>query len=137
MLHRPGARRRPRLKVISKWGAGIDSIDQDACRRRGIAICNTPKAFSESVADSVLGYLLSFVRNLTAMDRQMKQGIWDKTPGRALRECTLGILGTDDISLNINRLKTRVLLNRLAPQELSKNLIFMQPKDTKADCKTL
>ena len=42
-----------KLKVISKWGTGIDSIDQDACRELGIALCNTPNAFSEPVADSV------------------------------------------------------------------------------------
>lgn len=93
----------PRLKVISKWGTGIDSIDQDACRRRNIAICNTPNAFSEPVADSVLGYMLSFIRNLPAMDRQMKQGIWDKIPGRALRECTLGIVGVGNVGRAVAR----------------------------------
>ena len=54
----------PKLKVISKWGTGIDSFDQEACQRLGIAICNTPNAFSEPVADSVLGYILCFARQL-------------------------------------------------------------------------
>src|SRR6185369_16327658 len=47
-----------KLKVISKWGTGIDSIDQDACRELGVTLCNTLNAFSEPVADSVLGYML-------------------------------------------------------------------------------
>ena len=83
----------PRLRVISKWGTGIDSIDQTACEARGIAVCNTPDAFTRPVADSVIGYILCFARNLVAMDRHMKAGAWQKIPGRALNECTIGVIG--------------------------------------------
>ena len=85
------------LKVISKWGTGIDSIDQEACRRHGIKICNTPDAFSKPVADSVLGYMLSFARTIPRTDLQMKQGRWKKEPGRSLSECTLGIIGVGNV----------------------------------------
>ena len=54
----------PRLKVISKWGTGIDSIDKKTCAELGIAVCNTPNAFSEPVADTVFGYMLCFARQL-------------------------------------------------------------------------
>jgi D-3-phosphoglycerate dehydrogenase len=81
------------LKVISKWGTGIDSIDQEACRRLGIAVRNTPNAFSEPVADTVLGYILSFARRLHEMNDHMKKGRWEKIPGVSLRECTLGVIG--------------------------------------------
>ena len=87
----------PRLKVLSKWGTGIDSLDCEAAARLGIAIRNTPNAFSEPVADSVLGYMLAFARRLPWMDQQMKAGIWDKIPGRALRECTLGVIGVGNV----------------------------------------
>jgi D-3-phosphoglycerate dehydrogenase / 2-oxoglutarate reductase len=83
----------PKLKVISKWGTGIDSIDRDACRRLGIAVRNTPNAFSEPVADTVMGMILCFARNLFVQNRLVKSGTWDKVPGRALNECTLGIIG--------------------------------------------
>ncbi len=93
----------PRLKVISKWGTGIDSIDQEACRKQGIQICNTPNAFSEPVADSVLGYMICFSRKLPWMDREMRKGIWFKIPGRALRESTLGIVGVGDVGKTVAR----------------------------------
>ncbi len=83
----------PRLKVISKWGTGIDSIDQEAAARLGIRIGRTPNAFTLPVADTVLGYMLAFARRLPWMDRMMKNGIWDKIPGRSLSECTLGVVG--------------------------------------------
>jgi D-3-phosphoglycerate dehydrogenase len=96
----------PKLKVISKWGTGIDSIDQKTCRELGIAIYRTPNAFSEPVADSVMGYLLCFARNLPWMDRQMRHGIWQKIPGRALRECTLGVIGVGDVGKTVVRRAT-------------------------------
>ena len=86
-----------RLKVISKWGTGIDSIDQKACRRLGVAVRNTPDAFSEPVADSVMGYILCFARKLPWMDQTMRQGIWKKIPGRSLRECVLGVIGVGNV----------------------------------------
>ncbi len=83
----------PRLKAISKWGTGIDSIDQVAAARLGVQIFRTPNAFTLPVADSVMGYMLSFVRRLPWMDKAMKQGEWEKIPGRSLSECTLGVVG--------------------------------------------
>ena len=86
-----------RLKVISKWGTGIDSIDLAACERLGITVCNTPNAFSEPVADTVMGYVLCFARNLLRLDRKMREGTWHKTTSRALRECVLGVIGVGNV----------------------------------------
>jgi D-3-phosphoglycerate dehydrogenase len=83
----------PRLKVISKWGTGIDSIDQEAAARLGVKVCRTPNAFTLPVADTVLGYMLAFARRQPWMDRTMKSGVWDKIPGRSLSECILGVVG--------------------------------------------
>jgi len=93
----------PRLKVISKWGTGIDSIDADACARFGIKLCRTPNAFTLAVADTVMGYLLAFARRQPWMDKAMKAGEWDKLPGRALHECTLGIIGVGTIGKTLTR----------------------------------
>ena len=93
----------PRLKVISKWGTGIDSIDAEACSRYGITIGRTLNAFTTPVSDSVLAYILAFARRQPWMDREMKNGKWEKIPGRALSECTLGIIGVGNIGKAVTR----------------------------------
>lgn len=94
----------PRLKVISKWGTGVDSIDAGACSRYGVMLCRTPNAFTLPVADTVLGYMLAFARRQPWMDREMKRGKWEKIPGRALHECTLGVIGVGNIGKAVTRL---------------------------------
>jgi D-3-phosphoglycerate dehydrogenase / 2-oxoglutarate reductase len=93
----------PRLKVISKWGTGIDSIDAAACAHLGIKLCRTTNAFTLPVADTVMGYLLAFARRQPWMDKAMKAGVWEKIPGRALNECTLGIIGIGNIGKALAR----------------------------------
>lgn len=93
----------PRLKVISKWGTGTDSIDHAACADLGIQIRNTPNAFTLPVADSVLGYMLAFARRLPWMDRAIKSGEWKKIPGRSLSECTLGVIGVGNVGKAVLR----------------------------------
>jgi len=93
----------PRLKIISKWGTGIDSLDQAAAAQNGVTIRRTPNAFTTPVADTVLGYMLAFVRRQPWMDAQMKSGIWDKIPGKTLSECTLGIIGVGAIGKAVTR----------------------------------
>ncbi|MDO9087429.1 MAG: phosphoglycerate dehydrogenase [Anaerolineaceae bacterium] len=93
----------PRLKVISKWGTGIDSIDKIYANSVGVMVGNTPNAFSIPVADSVIGYVLAFARRLPWMDSAMKVGKWDKIPGRSLSECTLGVIGVGNVGKSVIR----------------------------------
>lgn len=93
----------PRLKVVSKWGTGTDSIDHAACADLGIQIKNTPNAFTLPVADSVMGYILAFARRQPWMDRAIKAGEWKKIPGRSLSECTLGVIGVGNIGKAVLR----------------------------------
>lgn len=93
----------PRLKVISKWGTGIDSIDQEAAAEFGVSVRNTPNAFTVPVAESVLGYMLSFARRFGAMDGAMKTGEWKKIPGYTLSEKTLGVVGVGNVGKAVLR----------------------------------
>ena len=64
---------------------------------------NTPNAFTLPVADTVLGYMLTFARRFPWMDRAVKSGQWEKIPGRSLSECTLGVVGVGKIGKAVIR----------------------------------
>jgi len=93
----------PRLKVISKWGTGVDSIDAEACAKFGVKLGRTPNAFTTPVADTVLGYMLAFARRGPWMDKAMKNGEWKKIPGKTLSEMTLGVIGVGNIGKAVTR----------------------------------
>lgn len=93
----------PRLKIISKWGTGIDSIHEETCAELGITIGRTLNAFTLPVADSVLAYILAFSRKQPWMSAAMKAGVWQKIPGKALSEQTLGIIGVGNIGKAVTR----------------------------------
>lgn len=126
----------PRLKVISKWGTGIDSIDQAAARARGVAVCNTPNAFSEPVADTALGYILMFARRLEEMTRDIRTNRWIKPDLLSLRECTLGIIGVGNCGKAVARRAVGFGMRALghdridvAPEFLAENPIEMVTLD--------
>ncbi len=93
----------PRLKVLSKWGTGVDSIDAGVCSRLNIKLYRTPNAFTTPVADTVMGYILAFARRQPWMDKEMKAGAWKKLAGRALNECRLGVIGVGNIGKAVTR----------------------------------
>ena len=93
----------PRLKVISKWGTGIDAINKPFAESVGVMVGNTTNAFTLPVSDSVMAYMLAFARRQPWMDQAMKAGIWKKIPGRSLSECTLGVIGVGNIGKAVIR----------------------------------
>jgi D-3-phosphoglycerate dehydrogenase len=93
----------PRLKVISKWGTGIDSIDKETAESLGMQVFRTVNAFTVPVSDSVIGYILAFARRQPWMDDEVKAGKWTKISGRALSECTLGVIGVGFIGKEVLR----------------------------------
>ncbi|WP_327672490.1 MULTISPECIES: phosphoglycerate dehydrogenase [unclassified Streptomyces] len=83
----------PRLKVIAKHGVGVDTIDLDAARERGIPVVCAPGSNSRAVAEYTFGLLLSAARSLTASHVAVSQGGWPKLFGPELHGRTLGIVG--------------------------------------------
>ena len=109
----------PRLKVISKWGTGIDSIDKKTADKLGIPVFRTTNAFTSPVSDSVLAYILAFSRKQPWLDRNVKSGGWEKFPGRSLMESTLGVIGVGYIGKEVLRkayaFGMRLLANDIKP----------------------
>jgi len=85
------------LKVIVKWGTGIDSINKEYAESKGIQVLRTPNAFTEPVSDTTIALMLNEVRGLVRNDRIVKNGKWDKPQGYTLREKVVGIIGFGDI----------------------------------------
>lgn len=91
----------PRLRVIVKWGVGIDGIDVDAAERRGISVTNTPGVFANDVADVVAGYLVMLARQLHRVHASIVDGGWLKIRGTTLADSDLGILGFGNVGRSV------------------------------------
>jgi D-3-phosphoglycerate dehydrogenase len=95
--------RAERLRIISKWGIGIDAIDLEAARELGIRVTNTPGVFGDEVADVALGYLIMLARRLHVIDHEARHGGWAKPVGTSLAGRTLGVIGLGDIGVAVAR----------------------------------
>jgi len=82
-----------KLKVISRYGAGVDRVDIPAASERGIAVCNTPGANAQAVADLAFGLILCAARRIPMLDRKTREGEWPRSTGVELYGKTIGILG--------------------------------------------
>lgn len=94
----------PRLRLIARTGVGIDNIDLEAARARGVAVSWTPEAPSDSAAELAVGLLLSLARHVVSADRLIRQGGWERKVGLLLRGRTIGILGLGRIGGRVARL---------------------------------
>ena len=95
-----------RLKVVSKWGVGTDSIDMQAADRHGIVVTNTPGLLGDEVADVALGYIILLARHLHRIDQAVRRGEWFKPTGHSLFGKVLGIVGAGSVG---QALTTRAL----------------------------
>lgn len=83
----------PRLRVLARYGVGVDAVDLAAASARGVVVTNTPGANTEAVADHSIALLLAVIRHVTAGDRNVRAGDWTARRGRELGALKLGIVG--------------------------------------------
>jgi D-3-phosphoglycerate dehydrogenase len=93
----------PKLKVIVRGGVGLDTIDAEYARSKGVTVMNTPKASSASVAELAVGYLFALARSTNATTSSMKAGKWEKKKfiGEEIAGKTLGIIGIGNIGKEV------------------------------------
>jgi D-3-phosphoglycerate dehydrogenase len=94
----------PMLRVIGRYGIGVDNIDVEAATARGIAIVNAPGFCAREVAEHTLMFILASGRKLGVLDKKMRRGAWPRdeaSPMRALFTQTLGLIGYGQIGREV------------------------------------
>jgi D-3-phosphoglycerate dehydrogenase len=100
----------PQLRLVSRYGVGVDGVDLDAARARGVWVCNVPDYGTVEVALHAVAMLLALLRNLAGHDREVRAGRWDYHLGGELHhpsELVLGVVGLGRIG--------RLTMDRAAP----------------------
>ncbi|WP_297416789.1 hydroxyacid dehydrogenase [Thermococcus sp.] len=105
----------PKLRVIGRAGVGLDTIDLDAARERGIKVVNSPAASSRSVAELAIALIFNVARKMAFADRKMREGVWAKKQceGTELEGKTLGVVGFGRIGYQIAKIAKAIGMNVL------------------------
>ncbi|MCB1984848.1 MAG: phosphoglycerate dehydrogenase [Burkholderiales bacterium] len=92
------------LKVISRCGTGMDSVDQTAAKNHGVTVLNTPEAPAQAVAELTMGLMLAGLRQIPQTDQLIRNGEWPRTQGGLLAAQTVGVIGLGHIGKRVARL---------------------------------
>ncbi len=90
-----------KLKVIARYGVGVDNVDLQAAKSRGVVVTNTPGANSASVAELTVGLILALARNLVPAAIAAGQGGWPRMSGLTLEGKTVGLIGFGNIGKQV------------------------------------
>lgn len=109
------------LKVISKYGVGLDNINLEDCKKYNVKVGWTGGVNKLSVAEMTLGYMLMLCRNLFTTSNELKNGIWNKSGGFQLSGKKIGIIGVGHIGKEVIRLlkpfNCEILVNDIINQD--------------------
>lgn len=109
-----------KLKLISRVGIGLDSVDLHAARERGIAVSYTPDEPAPAVAELTIAHILNLLRYLPVINDKMHNGVWKRMTGKRLALQTVGVIGTGRIGSRVLKhlqgfAPARILVNDISP----------------------
>lgn len=93
----------PRLKVVAKFGVGVDNIDLEAATRHNVKVVNAPGMNSNAVAELTLSFMLNLLRSVVPLHIKMEQGLWHRSIGNELSGKTVGLIGFGSIARSVAR----------------------------------
>lgn len=91
----------PKLKVIARFGVGVDNIDLEAAKKHGIVVSNCPGINSSAVAEQAAALILSAARRIPEMNAAVRRGQWPRPMFHELKSQTIGLLGFGAIARNL------------------------------------
>jgi D-3-phosphoglycerate dehydrogenase len=98
-----GALATPGLRVVARYGTGVDRVDLKAARRHGVTVTNTPGANAAAVAEHTLALMLLLCRPVVAADRAVREGRWPTLTGAELGRRTVALLGAGEVGSRVAR----------------------------------
>jgi len=107
----------PKLELLAQGTSGIDNIDVDALRDRGVTLVHLPGVNANAVAELVIGQIISLTRTMPQYSREMSRGIWDRSDCNSrheLRHYLLGIVGLGNVGSRVAWLANAVGMNTIA-----------------------
>lgn len=93
----------PKLKVISRFGVGVDNFDIPAAHKRGITVTNAQGCNANAVAEQTIGLIISAMRNIPQLQVTTRQGAWDRFVGHEIVGRTVGLIGFGNIARKVAR----------------------------------
>lgn len=136
----------PELRLISKYGVGVDNIDLAAAGERGVKVTNAPGANATAVAEMTIGLMIALSRRFKEIERSLREGSWRLVAGRELSGRTLGIVGLGNIGKQVavraRAFGMRVLANDIVDypefcREFDVNVVGLDQLLAEADIATL
>lgn len=96
------------LRIVAKYGSGMDNIDLEAASRLGVKVGSTPGANSRAVAELTIGLAFALARHLAFHDRAVRGGSWERRVGFELAGRHLGVIGVGEVGSRVARLGTAI-----------------------------
>jgi phosphoglycerate dehydrogenase-like enzyme len=94
----------PELRILSKYGVGLDMIDLDAARRYGVSVRWTPGVNRQSVAELTICFMIALCRSVVPLANELPSGGWRRPGGRQISSATIGVVGCGEVGQQVARL---------------------------------